>query len=175
MSSFAAASLVIVLLLSFGIPILWWIFNNGPSPDSIRDNQKKFNRRLLNPDFACFERRYGVQPPISLQSIFFDKSRNLCDQESFTVQITPGVQSENTWYVSCIYPIDEEQLSRRPWPGTESFYAFAGDGSGDQYLIKPSESDPDVFYYEHETGRLINIGTRLSQFLTAQRIYEEDT
>ena len=60
------------------------------------------------------------------------------------------------------------------WPGTESYYAFANDGSGDQYLIDPHAGDPQVLYYEHETKQTRPVGASLSQFIAARRVYGDE-
>jgi hypothetical protein len=63
-------------------------------------------------------------------------------------------------------PVDAEHLNGVVWPGTEGYYAFANNGAGDKYLIDPRQSDPDVIYYEHETGKTRPVGATLSRFIT---------
>lgn len=92
----------------------------------------------------------------------------------FSVQFPSDGNSETGWFVAWIEPLDDEHLSQRPWPGTEGFYAFANDGSGDQYLISPNESDPEVIYYEHDTGNKQRMRVRLSEFVSAPRVYDEE-
>ncbi len=55
------------------------------------------------------------------------------------------------------------------WPGTEGFFAFASDGSGNRYVINPREADPNVHFYDHELAQPESLNMSLSQFLAAKR------
>lgn len=171
MPGWMAASLVIGILLLVGIPALWLIFRSGY--EAKPDATGRFRERLRAPNFDLFRRRFGCEPPQALRALLADPSLLTDTGDSFEV-VLPGPEGDTRWFVAWIEPIDAEHLSGVAWPGTEGYYAFANDGSGDEYLIDPRESDPDVFYYEHETGKTRPVGATLSRFVAAPRVYADD-
>ena len=173
MSSQAAAALVLGFLVIVGIPILWWIFNSGPSPEKNLRAAERFRERQRHADFGAYKRRYGCEAPAALRQLFEDASVFSDDRDSFTVRL-PSPAGERGYYVAQFEPIDDEHLNGMVWPGTENFYAFAGTGTGDRYLIEPCLPDPEVIYYEHETRKAIPLGVTLSRFLSLERTQVEE-
>lgn len=171
MSGWQAAVLVIAGLVLLAGPALWWVFNSGYAPDP--EAAARFRARQVEPDFEAFRRHFGCEAPAPLRELFSDPAVFTEDRDMFDVLLkTDG--SVERWFIAWIEPIDEEHLSEPVWPGTEGFYAFANNGAGDQYLIDPRDSDPEILYYEHETGRRRPVGATLSTFLSAERLYDSD-
>ena len=166
-----AASLVIGILAVVGVPALWLVFRSGyePTPDAT----ERFRARQRSPDYDLFRRRFGCEPPRALTTLLADPSLLTSAGETFEV-VLPGPHGDTRWFVAWVEPIDAEHLGGAVWPGTEGYYDFANDGSGDKYLIDPRESDPQVFYYEHETARTRPVGATLSRFIAAPRIQPDD-
>jgi hypothetical protein len=169
MSSFQAAALVIGLLVLIGGPALWWVFTSGVSPQQNRLTAAQFRQRQMRPDFEAFQRHFGVAAPEPLKSLFSDPAVFMTDRDDFDVVLPAGSGATRRWPVAWINPIDHQQLAEPSWPGTEGLYAFAGCGTGDRYLIDPKDSDPEIFYYQHESAKKLAVGVRLSEFASAQR------
>ena len=171
MASWQAAALVIGLLVLLAGPALWWIFNTGSGPDPAAT--ARFRQRQVKPDFQAFERHFGYGPPGPLRDLFSEPALFTEDRDMFTVVLKTGALPTR-WFVAWIEPMDKEHLAAQPWPGTEGLYPFADNGAGDRYLIDPRNPDPDVLYYEHETGKTKAVGVKLSMFLAAERVYDDE-
>ena len=170
MPSWMAASLVIGILALVGVPALWLVFRSGYAPDP--GANERFRERQRHPDFDLFRRQFGCEPPPALRALFAEQALFTDDGDTFEV-VLPGREGETRWSVAWIEPMDAEHLRGVVWPGTEGYYAFANDGSGDKYLIDPRESDPTVLYYEHETARTRPVGVTLSHFIAARIDHDE--
>jgi hypothetical protein len=126
----------------------------------VREKQKAaFEERQLHPDFAAFATRYGCEPPPSLLRLYEDRATVL--DENFEVVAPSG----DPYFVAWFEPMNEPE-----WPDREGLYSFANDGCGNQFLVNPKESDPEVYFYDHEMGQSEDLGMRLSEFLAAPRI-----
>jgi hypothetical protein len=170
MSDFQAIAMFVGIFLLFIIPIFWWQFHEGSSGKN-KAAEELFRKRQLNPDFEAFRQHFGCEPPQALKSLFAEPELFTNDKDIFEIAVPSETGQEKRWFVAWIDAIDKEHLKSRNWPGTEGFYAFANNGAGDQYLIDPKQEDPEVFYYEHETGKKKSVGVTLSQFVSAKRIY----
>src|SRR6185503_9234192 len=152
-----------------GIPILYWIFNSGPSPEKNRRAAERFRERQRHPDFEAYKRRFGCEAPAALKQLFEEASTFSDERDSFTV-VLPAPAGKRQYYIAQFEPIDSKHLNGLPWPGTENLFAFAGTGTGDRYLIEPCLPDPIVMYYEHETGQRLSLDMTLSAFLSLERV-----
>ena len=166
-----AATLVIGILVLVGVPALWLVFRSGVTvaPEAT----ERFLQRQRTPDFDLFRRHFGCEPPQALRTLLADPSLFSSIHDMFEV-VLPGPKGETRWFVAWVEPVDAEHLGGAVWPGTEGYYDFANDGSGDKYLIDPRESDPEVLYYEHETARTRPVGATLSRFIAAPRVQPDD-
>jgi hypothetical protein len=167
MPGWMAAAIVIGFLVVFGVPVIWLIFRSGHSPAP--DATQRFQERQRHPDRDLFRRHFGCEPPQALRELLQDDITS----EGFDV-VLPSSGGDTRWSVAWVEPMDAEHLNGAVWPGTEGYYAFANDGSGDTYLIDPRAADPDVLYYEHETARIRPVGATLSRFIAARRIDNEE-
>ena len=52
-------------------------------------------------------------------------------------------------------------------------YAFAGDGSGSEWVVDPTDDDAVVKFLEHETCELILTGVTIRDFLGLEEVNEE--
>ena len=170
------AALFVLIPLSIGTFITWrWIFSSGPSEVDIKEHNERFRTRQLNPDSEAFRQKYGVNPPESLKELYRRTEIFSPDWDSLKSVVTDETGMERTFYFAWIEPMDKEFLNKPPWPGTEGCFSFANDGAGDQYLIDPKQTDPEVFYYQHESARKTGTGVKLSQFASSiSRDDEED-
>lgn len=173
MSDFQAIALFVGIFLLFIIPIFWWQFHEGSSGRN-KAAEALFRQRQRNPDFEAFRRHLSCEPPQSLKSLFAEPEFFANDKDMFEIEVPSSSGQSKRWFIAWIEALDEEHLKSGNWPGTEGFYAFANNGAGDQYLIDPKRVDPEVFYYEHETGKKKPVGVSLSQFVSAKRIYDEE-
>ncbi len=174
MSSFAAAALVIGLLVLFGVPALWWVLRDGkgPSPARNRAAEERFRQRQRNPDWEAFRQHFDRDPSPVLKTLYSTTELFSDDRDHFKLELADKAGRKKRWYIAWIEPLDKEHLDGPTWPGTEGFYSFANNGSGDQYLIDPQSQDPEVIYYNHESRKMKPVGASLSQFLSAQRNYD---
>ena len=171
MPGWMAASLVIGILVLVGVPALWLVFRSGY--EATPAATERFRARQRTPDFDLFRRHFGCEPPQALTTLLADPSLFTDTGDAFEV-VLPGPEGDTRWFLAWVEPIDAEHLSGVVWPGTEGYYDFANDGSGDRYLIDPRQSDPDVLYYEHESAKTRPVGATLSQFIAARRVYPDD-
>ena len=166
MSDFQATALVVGLIVGFFTVLT---LRQKKFKKSRRATSEDFRKRQCNPDFEAYRRYFGCEPPAALKQLFNDPELFSNDRDMFEIEV-----SGKKWFVAWIDAIDEEHLKSCQWPGTQGFYAFANNGAGDQYLIDPKQEDPEVFYYEPETGKKKSVGVALSQFVSAKRIYDEE-
>ncbi len=74
MSSLAAATLVIGVLLLVGVPILWLIFNSGTLTPVERDAAtREFEFQLQHPEFAALEAHIGRRIPPALMALYANR------------------------------------------------------------------------------------------------------
>jgi hypothetical protein len=155
---FVLAVVVIVIVL----PLLWLRHLRRARQTRDKKSRQKqraaFEHRQLHPDYAAFAAHYGCEPPPPLRRLYEDRETVLAD--NFEVIVPSG----DPYFVAWFEPMNEPE-----WPDLDGFYSFANDGCGNQFLINPRESDPEVFFNDHETGERESLGLRLSQFLVAPR------
>ena len=171
MPGWMAASIVIGFLLLVGAAVIWRMFKSGHAVTP--GATERFRERQRTPDFALFQRRFGCEPPQALRTLLADPLLFTNTHDEFDV-VLPGPEGDTRWFVAWVEPVDAEHLNGVSWPGTEDYYAFANDGSGDKYLIDPHADDPEVLYYEHETKQTRPVGATLSQFIAARRVYGDE-
>jgi hypothetical protein len=161
---FTSVLFVLVVVVFVILLPLWWLARlrrtRLTKHERARAEQKaKFEHRQLHPDYAAFTSHYGCEPPSVLRQLYEDREMVL-DGE-FEIRLPP----RKTWFVAWFEPMEEGS-----WVDVDGFYSFANDGSGNLYLVRPQEADPEVFFLDHETGKREGLGVRLSEFLAAKRI-----
>ena len=141
------------------------------SKESIEDYSKRFEVRLVNPDFTAVERHFGRPLPDSVRTLY--ANRNELAMGDFEVAATVEAPEDARWYIAFYEPADFETVANA-WPGTEQYFAFANDGSGNGYLVDPGEEDPPVLYHDHETGEMSSVCDRFSVFMKWPRFEVEE-
>lgn len=118
---------------------------------------------LRHPNYAAFEKRYGCPAPAILQQLYENAASDL--EGDFELKLAA---SPKPLFVAYFLGIAEENMSL-VWPGTEGFFVFASDGSGNRYVVDPLETDPIVYLYDHEIQKRESLNLSLSQFLAVKR------
>ena len=111
MSEWAAAALVVGLLVVVGGPLLWWVLTSGHDAEATRAATARFRERQKRPDFEAYRRQFGCDPPEPLMRLLNDTSLFTDDHDSFTVMLPSSAPGEG-WYVAWIEPIDAEHFIR---------------------------------------------------------------
>lgn len=138
-----------------------------PSREQIDEASRLFLKRLKSPDFAAVERHFGHALPECLIALHADQQELL--RSDFFVAPTQADAENECWEIACYQPVDEQSIVDC-WPGNEEYLAFADDGCGNEYLINPKETDPAVFFRDHETNELIQVCDRLTEFMKWPRL-----
>ncbi|WP_013627115.1 SMI1/KNR4 family protein [Rubinisphaera brasiliensis] len=135
------------------------------------DYSRRFLQRLANPDFAFVERHFGCALPDRLKQLYADTEE--LNRSGF--EIVPPKEQDDTEpvYVAFYEPADEESLKYRFHDG-DTYFAFANDGCGNDYMIDPHEPDPPVLYHDHETGEVTPVAARFSEFMSWERREPKD-
>ena len=177
MSSLAAASLVIGLLVLVGGPILWLIFRSGaPNPAEQALASREFVRQLENPDFASLEAQVRCRLPSAVPELYADGALILGQDwyvdlpnsgQDRPGQDSPGQDSSES-YVAYFQPALPASL-RDLGGGQSAWLAFGNDGAGDEYLVDLRQPDPRVIYLQHDTGRQFELAATLAEFLRLPR------
>jgi hypothetical protein len=163
--------IIAILVILLGIPLLivWLndkLFHRRPSKKELDEYSKRYNQRLLNPDFAALEFHFGCPILIKLKDLYANKEE--IQRRDFEVLTKKSDGSEATWSVALYEPADLESL-RDAWPDCKELFAFANDGCGNDYLIDPRKPLAEVLFYDHEGGEFVNVGLTLAEFITAPR------
>ena len=149
-----------VVLAMFALRLNDWWFE--PSRDEIEEASRLFLQRLQSPDFAAVERHFGHPLPECLLALHADK-QELMRSDFFVAKTETDAENE-CWEIAYYQPADEHSV-RDASPDMEEYFAFAGDGCGNDYLIDPKQSDPAVLFCDHETGELTRVCNRFTEFM----------
>jgi len=160
---------IIAVIFALGVvPLLglWrlratWNKKNAARP-AVAGNQ--YDQGLRHPDYAAFATHFGCEPPPGLRQLYEGADSNLEGDFELKLPAFP-----KPFFVAYFLGVAEENMSL-VGPGSEGFFAFASDGSGNRYLVNPGEADPSVYFYDHEKQKSEPLKLPLSQFLAAKRI-----
>lgn len=161
----AVIASVILLFIVLPVLLLWLrdrLCNRWPSPSEIEEINRRFKERRLNPDFATIEAHFNHRFPEALRQLYNNKEEIL--RHDFEVIAPESATPPSCWYIAYYQPADMENICDA-WPGREAFYPFADDGGGNGYLVDPTLSDPPVLFHDHDTGELVRVAERASEFL----------
>lgn len=123
----------------------------------------QYAEALRHPNYAAFEKRYGCPAPPILRQLYENAESELEGDFELKLAAFP-----KPFFVAYFMGIVEENMSL-VWPGTEGYFVFASDGSGNRYLVDPREADPTVYLYDHEIQKRESLNLSLSQFLAVKR------
>jgi hypothetical protein len=128
-------------------------------PETLAETKRRFEQRLLHPDWPCYERHLQRPAPDALRALFADPAILLSDRviEVGSVRITS------------FEPIDARGLSdTRGWIGTDAI-AFAS-CDGDPIHLKAGANEPDrVYITYHDGGETEELASDVAQFAAALR------
>lgn len=154
-----------LVCLMVGLPVLILLVRDRvtrPSRKEIDDASRRFLERLNNPDLAALERHFGVPMPQSLVELYGNRAELM--RGDFQVAPSSETPADERHRVAYYQPADA-QSAGDSWSGLEKYFAFADDGCGNAYLIDPTETDPCVYFHDHETGEMTKVCQHLSEFL----------
>jgi hypothetical protein len=160
---------LVVILLGLPLLIVWLndkIFHRSPSKAKREEYSRRFEQRLLNPDFPAVEACVGCKLPDEVKKLYANKDE-IC-QENFEVVLRQKEDSGGIWTVAFYLPADMEEMGDLSQDGNKLF-PFANDGCGNEYLIDPRASGSEVVFHDHETGEFTRLGVNLTEFLSAPR------
>jgi hypothetical protein len=163
-------TVIVIVAIFLGLPIALLIGRDWltrPSRKKIEEYSRQFVQRLRSPDFPAVEKHFGRPLPQCVRTLYSDKEELL--RNNFAVAASSGVPDGERWYVSDYQPADGASV-RDSWPGLEKYFAFADDGSGNGYLIDPTQDDPPVLFHDHETGEISRVCDRFTEFMRWPRL-----
>jgi hypothetical protein len=104
----------------------------------------------------------AVQSLLSLKALYEDETEL---RKSYVTKVLPG-RSEDLWlFISCYNPLNKSQIKGQ-WLQDGIHFAFAGDGSGSEYVVDPTDDHAEIKFLEHETGELKSTGVLMSEYLS---------
>ncbi|MCP4712604.1 MAG: hypothetical protein GY869_28600 [Planctomycetes bacterium] len=140
--------ILFVLGIYIGLPILiLWLRDkmeakrNRLSPQEVEKRRRRYQERLLNPDFDALERYYGHPLPRAIKDLYEDQEELF--RQDFKVAESTDTHELDRYTILRYHPADMESLSEA-WSGCEEYFAFASDSLGNTYMIKPDCDDPAV-------------------------------
>jgi hypothetical protein len=143
------------------------IFNRPPSKEKIAAFARRFEERLLKPDFDGLENYFGHALPKYLRTLYQNRDEIL--KRDFEVLGNDTGEEKNVWFISYYQPADLENV-RDAWPNAKEVFEFANDGSGNGYTVDPRLDDPPVMFFDNESGgRERRVANSFSEFMAMMR------
>ena len=164
------ATLLAIGILFVAVPVLllWiWDMSTRTSPAQRDADSHAFLERLRRPDYTALQDHFGRPLPDALRSLYENKEEVV--RQDFEMAPSLQADEDQRWYIAFYQPADAQAV-RDAWPGCEECFAFANDGSGNDYLVDPRVPDPPVRFHDHETGEFTPVCDQVSEFLNWQRI-----
>ena len=163
MSHWAAVTLTVSLIV-FGSLGLFLLERRGKARR--RESSRRYERSLDAPEFGALEAHFQHPLPACFRELY--SNQNLIRQTDILVEVPNPAENEQECYIAFFEPATVAHASSSG-SNAEGLFSFANNGAGDQFLIDPRQTDPEVIYYLHETGKRTDIGVTLSKFLKALR------
>ena len=145
------ATVVAIILLFVGLPVLiLWIIDRGRSRKRLRKHppaaqiaeRQAHERRILNPDWACVERRLQRPAPQALRDLY-------ADHALITRRDLPYADDH---MISTFEALDEQAIQDATrWLGFDAV-AIATTDLGDAVYMRPGAADADTVYLTHHDG-----------------------
>jgi hypothetical protein len=121
-----------------------------------------YEESLLSPDFGDIASVFGSPISFSLKALYEDETEL---RKSYVTKVLPG-RSEDLWlFISCYNPLNKSQIKGQ-WLQDGIHFAFAGDGSGSEYVVDPTDDHAEIKFLEHEAGELKSTGVLMSEYLS---------
>ena len=136
----------------------------GPKKD-VKLETEMFLTRLANPDFPALEVHFGCTFPESLRALYADK--DLIKRDN--LEATPEESDDGEpVFIAFFEPADMETVKCAS-ANTEPYFTFADDGCGNPYMCDPRKPDPEVYFFDQETGEKTLLHRSLKAFLSTLR------
>jgi hypothetical protein len=116
---------------------------------------------LLSPRFEEIEKKFGRPISPALRALYENREEIV---RSNVTKVVPGVPEDQWISIAAYYPLDAVQ-AEGGWQPDGVHFAFAGDGSGSEWVVVPTDDHAEIQYLEHETGELKPTGVRMCDFL----------
>lgn len=161
----AVLSMLFLLAILIGLPAGLLLLRDrwfGRSRSAVDEASQEFLRRLKSPDLEAVETHFGSPLPACVRELYSNQDELL--RADFVVSPKPGAPRNQRWYIAYYNPADAESV-RDGGKTDERLFAFANDGSGNEYLIDPTQADPEVRFLDHETGELAPVCERFTEFM----------
>jgi len=142
----------------------WRETRSREQEESRRKAQEEFEANLLSPQFDEIERAFGKPISQSLRSLYENQEEI---RKAYVTKIVPGVPEDRWIFISCYWPLDRAQ-AEGGWNPDGIHFAFAGDGSGSEWVVDPTEDAAEIKYLEHETCDLKPTGVKMCEFLSLE-------
>jgi len=142
------------------------ISRRRPSKKEMAAFAKRFEERLLKPDFYSLEKHFGHALPKQLKALYENRIEIL--KRDFEVVGNVMGDEKNVWYISYYQPADLENV-RDASPIAKEAFEFANDGCGNCYTIDPRLDNPPVMFFDHEDGKWSKVANNFSEFMAMTR------
>lgn len=164
-------TVITILVLGLGYPIfILWLIGRHLHPklseEELKENARKFEQRLLNPNIELVESHFGKALPAAIVELYANRDEILRD--NFVVLSSEEAGEELACFIGFYEPCDAGSvgLSR---PGCEGYFSFADDGCGNQYMVIPGDEDSPVLFFDHEGGEITEVCKSISEFMAWPR------
>lgn len=121
---------------------------------------KEIKEELSNPDYTVIEKIFRKPASSSLKKLYQNQS---IVQSEYLNKVNPYHKGEEI-SITIFNPLNEKVIKGQ-WCQTGKHFAFGNDGSGSEWVIDPTEEDPVIFYFEHESNELISTNLTLNEFI----------
>jgi len=169
LTNFLAPIVCILTMVGLAFAFLFLrdvIFNRPPNKKKMAAFAKRFEDRLLKPDFDGLEKHFGHILPKQLKALYENRSEVL--KKDFEVVGNVTGKEKNVWYISYYQPADLENI-RDTSPIAKEIFEFANDGCGNGYTIDSRLDDPPVMFFDLEDGEWSKVTNNFSEFMAMTR------
>jgi len=134
-----------------------------------KEYEERFLAELVSPDFDVIEELYCKPISASLRELYKNKEEL---QKSCISKVIKD-QPEDQWIFICYYnPLNRKRIDEQ-WLKDGIHLAFAGDGSGSEYVVDPTDDQGVISFFDHESEVLKPTGVTIKQYLVLEDAQEE--
>jgi hypothetical protein len=162
----AIAIVLLILLIIWLAVAVCWLWDRGtlrPQEAWSQEDQRDYDRRLLNPDFTAVEGHFGCTIPPTIRELYADSELIL--KKDFLIRPPPEGMEE--FVIAYFVPADVEGMESW-WPAEDKKFIIADTGCGDPYYVELSLVQPDplpVYVLYHDGGDTLKVAGSLAEFI----------
>jgi|SRR5947209_11377836 len=144
-------SVIFIVALLVGLPIfILWLrdrinkarWRRANPPEKIAADRRAYEERILQPDWAFYERHLQRPAPPALRELYADRALVTAQGLDYTVAD----------HINTFEALDEQGLlDTRPWLGFDAV-AIATSDFGDPIYLRPGAPEADSVYISHHDG-----------------------